>query len=110
MPKYGTFFKFRGQAWDAMLNAPGDRAAAVREMAKSIGATVEAYYFMSGAYDGLVILDAPDSSTVAAISVAVSSSGAVEHIETHELFPSDQAGPVLEKAKKARAAYRPPGR
>jgi uncharacterized protein with GYD domain len=110
MPKYVTFFNFKGETWDAMMSHPSDRAAAVREMAKSVGGTMEAYYLMSGTRDGFIIVDAPDTSSVAAVSIAVASTGVVDHLETHELIAVEQVNALLEKAKKARAAYRPPGR
>lgn len=64
---------------------------------------------MFGAHDGMVITDVPDSVRAAAISVAVSSTGAFKHLETHELFTQDQLGQMLSHAKHAKEAYRPPG-
>jgi uncharacterized protein with GYD domain len=62
---------------------------------------------MFGQYDGLAIYDLPDSLSAAAVSLAVSSSGAFSHFETHELVPVNQFNAVLEKANQL--TYRPPG-
>jgi len=46
-----------------------------------------------------------DSTSAAAISLAVSSTGAFAHLETHELIPADQIQDVLDRAKSARGQY-----
>jgi uncharacterized protein with GYD domain len=107
VPKYAALFRFKGETIKAMMARPGDRAAAVQELVESAGGTLDVYYLMFGQYDGLVILDLPDSASAAAVSFAVSSSAAFSHLETHELVPAEQLNPVLEKA--SRLTYRPPG-
>jgi uncharacterized protein with GYD domain len=64
---------------------------------------------MFGEDDGFAVFDVPDSTSAAAISLAVSSSGAFGRLHTHELIPAENLGAVLERAKTARAGYRPPG-
>ncbi len=54
---------------------------------------------MFGQYDGFVIVDLPDSRAAAASSLAVSSTGAFEHLETHELIEAEDVTPILEQAK-----------
>jgi len=44
-----------------------------------------------------------------AISLAVSSTGALSRVETTELFAADQLMSLAEKAKAARGGYRAPG-
>ena len=63
------------------------------------GGKLEAYYLMFGQYDGFVIVDLPDSRAAAATSLAVSSTGAFEHLETHELIEAEDLNPILEQAK-----------
>jgi hypothetical protein len=43
------------------------------------------------------------------VSIAVSSTGAVRDLETHELIAPADLPAVLEKAETARGTYRPPG-
>ena len=107
MPKYVSLFNFRGETLKAMMDNPADRAAAVRELAESAGGTLDAYYLMLGQYDGLAILEVPDSPSAAALCLRVTSSGAFSHFETHELLPAEQITPILEKA--GQLTYRPPG-
>ena len=71
MAKYAIFFTYTSEAWARMIQSPGDRTAAVRQLTDSVGGSVECVYWMFGAQDGLVIFDAPDSVGAAALSVAV---------------------------------------
>ncbi|NMI00208.1 GYD domain-containing protein [Pseudonocardia acidicola] len=109
MATHVLFFSYTPQTWDRMITKPEDRTAAVRALAEAVGGRLESLYFMFGERDGLVLFDAPGPQEAAAVSVAVSSTGAFSHMETRQLIaPGDLAG-VLEKAAAAREAYRPPG-
>ena len=57
----------------------------------------------------MVIVDLAESKTAAALSLAVSSTGAFSKVHTHELIHASDLNSVLERAKSARASYRPPG-
>lgn len=109
MAKYASFFSYSSETWARMIDAPGDRAAAIRQMLGSVGGSLEAIYWMFGAYDGIAILDVPDSLSAAAVSLAAGSSGAFKHLETHELFTQEQLGETLARARNATQVYRPPG-
>jgi uncharacterized protein with GYD domain len=107
MPKYAVFFTFTGQSVKALMDKPSDRAAVVQSLAESVGGSMKAYYLMFGEQDGFAVLDLPDSSTAAALSLAVSSSGAFHHLATHELIDPTDLGGILEKASSL--SYQPPG-
>ena len=47
---------------------------------------MESYYRLFGHYDGLVSFELPDAQTAAALSRAVTGSGAFSRFETHELI------------------------
>lgn len=109
MPKYAIFFSLTSESVAKFIDNPGDRAAAVTAMTDAVGGSVEAYYWMFGKHDGMVIVDVPDSQTAAAISLAVGSSGAIGGLETHELFESGDLAALAEKARGIRGTYTPPG-
>jgi uncharacterized protein with GYD domain len=109
MAKYATFFTYKPETWDQMLKKPGDRTGAVRDLVSSVGGSMEAFYFMFGDRDGFVVFDVPDADTAAAVSLAVSSTGAFSHNETRQLIAPEDLPSVLEKAARVREAYRPPG-
>jgi uncharacterized protein with GYD domain len=109
MAKYAIFFTYTSEVWTRMLQSPGDRTAAVRQLTDSVGGSVECVYWMFGAQDGLAIFDVPDSVSAAAVSVAVGSTGSFKNLETHELLSQEQLSQVLSRSKTAVAAYQPPG-
>jgi uncharacterized protein with GYD domain len=109
MAKYTILFSYTSNTWARMISSPGDRTAAVRRVLDSVGGSLECVYWMLGTNDGIVIFDVPDSVSAAAVSVAVTSTGAFEHVETHELLTQEHLGAVLQQARDATHAYQPPG-
>jgi uncharacterized protein with GYD domain len=109
MAAYAIFFSYTPQAWERMMIKSGDRSAAARAMIESAGGTLESLYYMLGDRDGFAVVHVPGNEDIAALSIAISSSGAFSHVETRALVaPQDLAG-VLERAAAARGAYAPPG-
>lgn len=108
MAKYIVFFSYSAAAVKGMIDHPSDRSAAVRELASSLGGSVESFYWMQGEHDGFVIGDFPDSVSGVAIAAAVASTGAVTSLKSHEIFDHDQQAEIVEKAKTALKAYTPP--
>jgi len=109
MPKYAIFASFTSESMARMIENPTDRGAAARDAAGSVGASVEALYFMFGDHDVLAIVEASDNLTQAALSVALSASGAFSSFQTHPLIDPAEMTEALGKAKAVAAAYRPPG-
>ncbi len=109
MPKYVSLFAYTGEAWSRMVANPSDRTEAARKLIQEMGGNMEAFYWMLGDHDGMVIYEAPDEATVAAIVGGVHASKLIAHIETHQLVGPQEASAALALAATARAAYRPPG-
>ena len=107
MAKFAVFFTFRGETIKNMMSRPSDRAAVVSAMCEQAGGRMESYYLMFGPHDGFVIVDVPNSTTAAAISLAVSSTGAFAHIDTHELIDVADLNDILETASSL--TYSAPG-
>jgi uncharacterized protein with GYD domain len=107
MAKFAVFFSFKGETIKALMDHPSDRAAAVSKLCEAAGGRMDAYYLMFGDWDGFVIADVPDSRAAAAVSLAVSSSGAFDRIETHELLEPGELAGVLSTASSL--TYTPPG-
>ena len=108
MAKFAVFFTFKGETIKAMMDSPSDRAAVVSGLCEAAGGRMDAYYIMFGEWDGFVIADVPDSRAAAAISLAVSSTGAFARLETHELLEASELEGVLGTASGL--TYTPPGR
>jgi uncharacterized protein with GYD domain len=107
MAKFAVFFRFKPETVKAMMGHPSDRAAVVAKLCEDAGGRMEAYYLMFGGWDGFVIAEVPDSSAAAAMSLAVSSSGAFAQVETHELVEAADVQDIL--ARSAALTYSPPG-
>jgi uncharacterized protein with GYD domain len=107
MVKYLVLFGFTGETIKRFVAKPSDRAAVVRRLAESVGGSLECYYWMFGQYDGMGIFVLPDSHTMAAVSLAATSSGAFTRFETHELIEASELTAIAERAQ--RVAYQPPG-
>ena len=105
--KYLLLFSLTGETIKRFVESPSDRAAVVRELAESVGGSLESYYWMFGQYDGAAILSLPDSHTAAAVNLAVISSGAFRGFETHELIEASDLTAIAERARGI--TYQPPG-
>jgi uncharacterized protein with GYD domain len=110
MPKYLALFSYSEESMAAMIENPApEREPAIRAVLESVGARLETFYWMFGEHDGIAVVEAPDSVTMAGVSAAISSTGTV-HSETHELFSSADIRRILETAQRARANFTEPGR
>jgi uncharacterized protein with GYD domain len=105
--KYLTLFNLSSEAIKGFVTKPSDRSAALRELLESAGGSLESYYWMLGQYDGVGVIELPDSHTAAAFSIAVTSSGAFSRLETHELIEASDLTAIAERARGI--AYQPPG-
>jgi uncharacterized protein with GYD domain len=105
--KYLVLFSLTGETIKRFVATPSDRAAVVRELAESVGGSLESYYWMFGQYDGAGVFVLPDSHTMAAVSLAATSSGAFTRFETHELIEASDLIAIADRAKGI--AYHPPG-
>jgi len=109
MARYAIFFTLKPETIQGMMAKPSDRAAVVSKLIEAAGGTLEAYYWMMGQWDGFVVATAPDGTSAAAVSIAVSSTGAFGHLETHEVFAASEIGDLVDRAKSFASQYTPPG-
>ena len=105
MPKYLCEADYSQQGTSGLVKDGGSkRRAAVEAAVKSVGGTVEAFYFSFGTRDVVIIADMPNNVAAAAISLAVSASGAVT-LKTTPLLTCEEIDAAAKKAVK----YRAPG-
>ena len=110
MAKYLVLFSLTSETAKRFIAKPSDRAAVVREVAESAGGSLESYYWMFGQYDGAAVFDLPDSRTMAAVSLAITSSGALSRFEAHELFESSDLTAIAGRAQGSPTGRPVPGR
>ena len=94
------------QSTAAMVKTPQDRAAAVRPVIERIGGKLHSLWLALGEYDVVAITELPDNVSAVALSMAISSSGAMSAFRTTPLISTAEATEAMKKA--ARADYQPP--
>jgi uncharacterized protein with GYD domain len=72
------------------------RADGFKAVAKKTGAKVTEIYWTLGAFDGAIVLDAPDAETAAAVLMQLDMSGNV-HTTTARAFNAAEMGKILAK-------------
>ena len=79
------------------------RAAACREAAQQAGVTVREVYWTMGAYDGLLIFDAPDEQAATAVMVDLGVLGNVR-TQTMRAFDKSEIGEILGRTRSSTAS------
>jgi uncharacterized protein with GYD domain len=74
------------------------RAGAFREAAQKAGVTVRDIYWTLGAYDGLLVLEAPDEESITSVMAGLGALGNVR-TQTMRAFDESEIGGILERAR-----------
>ncbi|MBV9239649.1 MAG: GYD domain-containing protein [Xanthobacteraceae bacterium] len=98
MTLYLAQFAYTSEAWAALRNHPEDRTQAIEDLAHRLGCRFYAFYYSLGEYDGFVILDAPNETTVTAFILATIAPGHVRATKTTVLI---SAGAMFDALKSA---------
>lgn len=80
------------------------RRAAVEQMVKGLGGTLESMYYAFGKIDVFIVADLPDAACAAAISLSVGASGGARVTTIPLMTPAD-----MDAAAKKSVKYRAPG-
>jgi uncharacterized protein with GYD domain len=105
MPKYLFISSFTSEGIKGVTEKGGTaRVEAAREAAKSLGGSVESYYFGFGSEDAYVTCTLPDNAAAAALAMAASGSGMVG-VRTVVLLTAEEVDAVAQR----QVQYRPPG-
>ena len=95
MATYVTLLKFTKKGIEDIKDTC-KRAAELKTHAKKHGIEVREQYWCMGAYDGLVIFDAPDDETATAAMLSLSSRHSVT-TQTLRSFTAAEMGKILGK-------------
>ena len=107
MPIYMTQFAYTTEAWAALTRSPEDRSQAVGRLMESLGGRLISFYNSFGEYDGVIIFEAPDEGTAAAVVLAAVSPGHIKAIKTTTLLSVENAMEAMRKAGDV--TFRRPG-
>jgi len=106
MPKYLVQVNYVGEGIKGLLKDGGTRRrTAAEKLIKSLGGTMETFYYAFGETDVFVIAELPDNASMAALGLALGASGAVTSRTTVLMTPKE-----VDAAAKKKPAYRPPGK
>ena len=106
MAKYLLQVSYSPEGTKGLLKDGGSkRRESARAAISSVGGSLESMYYAFGDHDACVIVDAPDTASIVAASLAINASGAVA-IKTTVLITPEE----VDAATKKSASYTPPGR
>jgi len=105
MPKYLFQGSYTPEGFRGLLDEGGSKRREAAEQAlKSVGGTLEAFYFSFGDNDFYIIVDLPDNVSTTAVSFVGNVSGSF-HIKTIVLLTPEEVDEAIKKS----VDFRPPG-
>jgi uncharacterized protein with GYD domain len=107
MPLYLSKFSYTPETWARLVGNPEDRRKAAQAYIESVGGKLHGFWYAFGSHDGYNLWEAPDNVSMAAVSLAISSGGALSSFETTVLLTVDETIEALRKVEQVR--YRAPG-
>jgi uncharacterized protein with GYD domain len=106
MSKYLLEVKYLSDGVKGVMKDGGSkRRAAAEKAVKSVGGTLEAFYFAFGAADAYVISDIPDNATAASLAMTLNASGMLTTRTVVLLSPEE-----IDTACGLSPKYKPPGK
>ena len=106
MPKYLIEASYTADGLKGLAkDKASGRVKAVSAAAATLGGSVEAFYFIFGDRDAILLLDLPDNATAAGFSLAAASSGLVT-VKTTPLLTAEE----VDRALKVKSGYKAPGK
>ena len=107
MGKYLLQASYTQQGTTGLVQKPEDRTAVLEEMVSSVGGKIISVDYCFGDYDIVVIIEAPDDASMAAVSMVAGASGVATNIKTTVLISMAQGAEAAKKASSV--TYRAPG-
>ena len=108
MSVYLVQFSYASRSIKSLVDQPDvDHAGQASAMVASIGGKLLGYWYAFGAFDGVVLMEAPDNSAAASVAMAIGGTGEVSRLETTVLLTMDEAQAAMRRA--AAATHLPPG-
>jgi uncharacterized protein with GYD domain len=102
-----TQSKLSRDAIQGLIAKPEDRSGPIDKLLKAVGGKLHHYFFAFGDYDIVILYEAPDNASAAAVLTALGA-GATNASETTVLMSMEEAVAAMTKAGTASGAYRPP--
>lgn len=108
MPTYLFELSYTAESLAAQIKKPQDRLQTAAEpILKAAGGKLLGGGYSFGDHDVVILVDAPNDQTVAAIAQVVAAGGAVRSTKTTKLLSGNQWKSALRKAGTIAKAYKP---
>ncbi len=108
MPLYMYQAAYTPESWAAQIKNPQDRVETVaRTVCEAAGAKLVGGWLCFGDYDLVIIVDAPNNESMAAIALAAGAGGAFKASKTTVLMTATDGVGALKKAQEVAKAYSP---
>ncbi len=108
MPFYMIQNTYSKEAVKAMAANPQDRSKAVAKLMEAAGGKLHHMFFAFGAWDTVMIAEAPDDQTAAGAVMAAAGTGAVASIQTTKLMTMAEGMEAMKLAGQLTGSYTPP--
>lgn len=93
MATYITLVRYTQKGVENMKDSPS-RLETAKEVFRSMGADIKAFYLVMGRYDAIVIGEAPDDETATKLAMTIGSAGAIR-TETLRAFTEDEYRDII---------------
>jgi uncharacterized protein with GYD domain len=105
MARYLVRATYTAEGVRGLLKEGGtSRRETIKALIEKLGGSLESFHFAFGKEDAYVMVDLPDAASAAAVSLAVSASGAVRSEVVVLLTPEE-----IDEASRKTVDYRAPG-
>jgi uncharacterized protein with GYD domain len=106
MPKFMMKGSYNAEGAKGLIKEGGTaRRATVAEMFGALGGKLESFHYASGGTTVYLIADVPDTTTAAAVTLAIRASGTIDGETIMLLSPEE-----VDQAAKKSVHYRSPGK
>lgn len=106
MSYYLIQIAYTPETWATLVKNPQNRLEAVRRPVEGLGGSIVGGWLAFGEYDIIGVLQMPDNTSAAALSIAISAGGAAKGVKTTPLMAWEEGVEALKKA--ADAGFRSP--
>jgi uncharacterized protein with GYD domain len=110
MPRLVTRGRFTHDYLKGLMDAPEDREVPVRKVVEAAGGKVISFYVTTGESDFLLISEADESEAIIAALMTAAAAGTISDVSTGRAWTGAEFKGIMERASKAKKAYRPPGK
>ena len=90
-------FSYNSETAGKLIRNPEDRSVALKNLFEKLGGKLLGFYYCFGEYDGVVIVDMPDDSSLLTASMVAFAGGGTSKIKTTPLITVKEGVAAMKK-------------